>query len=254
MISTEIALIVFTCVFGGALLGMFLRAVTPEHHLSQASQDVIKLGMGLIATMAALVLGLVIATAKSSYDSQDAAVKHSAAKVLLLDRVLANYGPETREARDLLRRTVANRLEAIWPEDRSQPAGLGGAPEVESIAQGIEARILQLAPQNETQRWLRSQALQIGSDIMETRWLMLGGLGGSVPLPFLVVVVFWLTIIFGSFGLFAPRNGTVVTVLFLCALSVAGSIFLILEMDRPFEGLMKISSAPVRYTLSQLGQ
>lgn len=253
MIPTEIALIVFVCVFGGALLGMFLRVLTPEHHLSQDSQDVIKLGMGLIATMAALVLGLVIATAKSSYDTQDAAVKHSAAKVLLLDRVLSNYGPETKETRDLLRRTVANRLDAIWPEDRSQPARLDG-PEVVSSAQGIEARILQLSPQNDAQRWLQSQALQIGSDLMETRWLVLGGLGSSVPLPFLVVVVFWLTIIFGSFGLFAPRNVTVVVVLFLCALSVAGSIFLILAMDQPFEGLMKISSAPLRYTLSHLGQ
>ena len=253
MIPTEIALIVFACVFGGALLGMFLRVLTPEHHLSQDSQDVIKLGMGLIATMAALVLGLVIATAKSSYDTQDAAVKHSAAKVLLLDRVLANYGPETKETRDLLRRTVANRLDAIWPEDRSQPARLDG-PEAVSTAQGIEARILQLSPQNDAQRWLQSQALQIGSDLMETRWLVLGGLGSSVPLPFLVVVVFWLTIIFGSFGLFAPRNLTVVAVLFLCALSVAGSIFLILAMDQPFEGLMKISSAPLRYTLSHLGQ
>jgi hypothetical protein len=253
MIPTEIALIVFACVFGGALLGMFLQVVTPKHHLSQGSQDVIKLGMGLIATMAALVLGLVIATAKSSYDTQDAAVKHSAAKVLLLDRVLANYGPETKETRDLLRRTVASRLDAIWPEGRFQPARFDG-PEAVFAAQGFEARILQLAPQNDAQRWLKSQALQIGSDLMETRWLVLGGLGSSVPPPFLVVVVFWLTIIFASFGLFAPRNVTVVAVLFLCALSVAGAIFLILEMDQPFQGLMKISSAPLRYTLSHLGQ
>jgi hypothetical protein len=89
---------------------------------------------------------------------------------------------------------------------------------------------------------------------MQTRWLTLGGLGASVPVLFLVVVVFWLTIILGSFGLLARRNATVVVVLFLCAVSVAGSIFLILEMDQPFEGLMKISSAPLRYALSQLGQ
>ena len=253
MIPAEIALIVFACVFGGALLGMFLRGVLPEHHLSEDTKDVIKLGMGLIATMAALVLGLVIATAKSAYDTQNAAVKHTAAKPLLLDRVLSNYGPETKETRDLLRRTVASRLDAIWPKDRSQRARVG-APEVEPIAQGIEARILQLSPHNDAQRWLQSQALEIGSDIMQTRWLVLGGLGSSVPVLFLVVVVFWLTIIFGSFGLFAPRNATVVAVLFLCALSVAGSIFLILAMDQPFEGLMKISSAPLRYTLSQLGQ
>ena len=110
MIPTEITLIVFACVFGGALLGMFLRVVLPGHHLSEGSKDVIKLGMGLIATMAALVLGLVIATAKNSYDAQADAVKHTAAKVLLLDRVLSNYGPETKETRELLRRIVANRV------------------------------------------------------------------------------------------------------------------------------------------------
>ena len=253
MTPSAIALLVFACVFGGALLGMFLRGVMPDHHLSEDSKEVIKLGMGLIATMAALVLGLVIASAKSAYDTQEAAVKHTAAKILLLDRMLAHYGPETRETRALLRRTVAARVEAIWPAERAHPARLG-TPEALAAAQGIEARILQLAPQTDLQHWLQDQALQIGSDIAETRWLILGGLSSVVPMPFLVVVVFWLTIIFGSFGLFAPRNGTVVAVLFLCALSVAGSIFLILEMGQPFQGLMKISSAPLRYALSQLGQ
>jgi hypothetical protein len=253
VIPTEIALIVFGCGFGGALLGMVLRGLIPEHHLSEDTKDVIKLGMGLIATMTALVLGLMIASAKSSYDTQDEAVKHTAAKVLLLDRMLSNYGPETTEARELLRRTVASRLEAIWPEDRSQRARLD-APEAALTHRGIEARILQLSPQSDAQRWLQTQALRVSRDIMETRWLVLGSLGSSIPVQFLVVVVFWLMIIFGSFGLFAPRNATVVAVLFLCALSVAGSIFLILEMDQPFEGLMKISSAPLRYTLSHLGQ
>jgi hypothetical protein len=249
----EIALIVFACVFAGAPLGMFLRVLIPQHHLSEGSREVIKLGIGLIATMSALVLGLVIATAKSSYDTHDAAIKHSAAKILLLDRVLSIYGPETKETRDLLRRTVADRLDAIWPEDRFQRARLD-APEAALATHGIQTQILQLSPQNETQRLLRSQALQIGGDIIETRWLIVEGLGSSIPVLFLVVLVFWLTIIFGSFGLFAPRNATVVAVLFLCALSVAGSIFLILEMDQPFEGMMKVSSAPLRYALSHLGQ
>jgi hypothetical protein len=229
---TEIALVVFACVFSGALLGIFLRSLIPEHHLREDTKDVIKLGMGLIATMTALVLGLMIATAKSSYDTQDGAVKHTAAKVLLLDRMLSNYGPETKEARELLRRTVASRLEAIWPEDRSQPARFD-APDAMFTDRGIEARILQLSPRNDGQRWLQTQALRVGRDITETRWLVLGRMASSIPVPFLVVVVLWLTIIFGSFGLFAPRNATVIAVLFLCALSVAGSIFLILEMDQP---------------------
>lgn len=253
MTPTEISLIVFACVFAGALLGMFLRARIPKHHLSADTENVIKLGMGLIATVAALVLGLLIATAKSSYETQDAAVKHTAAKVLLLDHMLANYGPETKDTRHLLRRTVAARLEAIWPEDRSQRARFD-PPGAVPAAETIEAWILQLSPQNDAQRWLQSQALRVGRDIIETRWLVLGGLASSVPVLFLVVVVFWLTIIFGSFGLLAPRNATVVAVFFLASLSVAGSIFLILEMDQPFEGLMKVSSDPIRYALAQLAR
>ena len=153
----------------------------------------------------------------------------------------------------MLRRILASRVSAIWPEDRSKTARLD-APEAARAAQEIEARIMNLLPQTDAQRRLQSQALQISSDIMETRWLILGELDRSVPMPFLLVVVFWLTIIFGSFGLLAPRNITLVAVLFLCGLSVAGSIFLILEMTRPFEGVMKISSAPLRYALARLGQ
>jgi hypothetical protein len=250
---TEIALIVFTCVFAGALLGMFLRGRIPKDHLTADTENVIKLGMGLIATMAALVLGLLIATAKSAYETQDEAVKHTAARVLLLDHMLASYGPETKEVRELLRRTLAARLEAIWPKDRSQHARFD-PHEAAPAATTIETLILQLSPKNDSQRWLQSEALRVGREIMETRWLVVGALGSSVPVLFLVVVVFWLTILFGSFGLFAPRNATVISVLFLCALSVAGSIFLILEMDHPFDGLMKVSSAPIRYALTELGR
>ena len=253
MTSLGIAVIVFGCVFAGAMLGMFLRSILPERHLSDSAKDVVRLAMGLIATMTALVLGLVTASAKSSYDAQVDAVKHSAVKILLLDRLLANYGPETREARVLLRNFVANRVSAIWPEDRFQHVTLE-APEAAFVSQEIEARILRLSPQSEAQRWLQSQALQVGGDLLETRWLMVGERGNSIPLPFLLVVVFWLTIIFASFGLFAPRNGTVVGTLLLCALSVAGAMLLILEMDRPFEGLMKVSGAPLRYALAHLGQ
>jgi len=250
---TEIALIVFACVFAGALLGMFLRDRIPQHHLGADTENVIKLGMGLIATIAALVLGLLIATAKGSYETQDAAVKHTAARVLLLDHMLANYGPETKAARELLRRTVVLRLEAIWPEDRFQQAKFDPYETAPAVTT-IETLILQLSPKNDSQRWLQSEALRVGRDIMETRWLVLGGRGSSVPALFVVVVVFWLTILFASFGLFAPRNLTVIAVLFLCSLSVAASIFLILEMDHPFDGLMKISSDPIRYALTQLGR
>src|SRR6266849_11021403 len=122
MSPTSIAWIVLACVFGGALLGVVLRRVLPEHHLNSDSKDVIKLAMGLTATMAALVLALLISAAKSSYDAQRNEVTQLSANIVLLDRVLAHYGPETKEARAMLKQSVAGMIDRIWPEDRSAVA------------------------------------------------------------------------------------------------------------------------------------
>src|SRR5215510_4327260 len=119
MTSLEIAGIAFVCIFGGALLGMFCRSVLPEHHLNSDSKDVVKVGMGLIATMAALVLGLLTGSAKSAFDTQDAELKQMAANVILLDRALAHYGPETTTIRTQIRSLVAYKLAATWPENGS---------------------------------------------------------------------------------------------------------------------------------------
>jgi hypothetical protein len=124
MNSITVSLIVFTCVFGGALLGMLLRATLPEHHLGSDSKDIVKLGMGLVGTMAALVLGLLVASAKGSFDVQSTELTQMAANVGLLDRALAQYGPETKEARDMLRVVVARLLDEIWSKDRAGPAPL----------------------------------------------------------------------------------------------------------------------------------
>lgn len=251
MSSLAISLTVFACVFGGVLLGMFLRAALPEHHLNPDSKDVVKLGMGLIATMAALVLGLLVASAKNSYDTQRSGLTKMSANIMLLDRVLTHYGPETKEARDLLRRAVVRVLDQMWPEDGSRPAQLQPtAAGAEPLYDEIQA----LAPQNEAQRSIQAKALSISTDLAQTRWLMFGQQGSSIPMPFLVVLVFWLTILFASFGLSAPLNTTVLATLFVCALSVAGAIFLILELDQPFEGVVQVPSAPLRNALAHLGQ
>ncbi len=97
-----ISLIAFGCIFGGMLLGMFLRQVLPEHHLSEESKDVVKLGIGTMATLAALVIGLLIASAKGSFDTLNNGLIKAGSQIILLDRAMAQYGPETREARELL--------------------------------------------------------------------------------------------------------------------------------------------------------
>jgi len=253
MHSLAIASIVFACLFGSALLGLFLRALLPQEHLSPDSKDVVKLAMGLVATMAALVLGLLTASAKSSFDTQNSEVQQSAAHIILLDRALAQYGPEARRLREQLQQVLRFRLAQTWPEDGSVARAVDTAattPTVEAIEGGIRA----LAAQNDAQRGQQTKALALCGGLLETRWLMFAQATNSLPLPFLVVLIFWLALLFASFGLFAPRNATVIVALLLCALAVAGSTFLILEMNQPLTGLIKISSAPLQYALSQLGQ
>ncbi len=251
MSAMSIGWIVMACVFGGVLLGMALRLILPEHHLSADSKDVIKLGMALTATMSALVLALLTNSAKSSYDAQRNELTQLSANIILLDRVLAHYGPESKEARDLLKLSVSGMIDRIWPESRSGRAEL--APN-SAVAEGFFDKIQELSPQNEVQRSLQAQALKMSIDIGQARWLLFEQGGRSIPIPLLVLLVFWVTINFLSFVLFAPHNATVIATLFLCALSVSGAIFLIMELDRPFGGLIQISSAPLRNAIAHLGQ
>jgi hypothetical protein len=246
-----IAGVVFVCTFGGAMLGTWLRGVLPAHHFDKESKDTVMVSIGLIATMTALVLGLVTASAKSAFDDLDAAVKHTAADVLTLDRTLARYGSASTPIRDTLKELVAKRLAAIWPE-----RGVAQEDPIKLARSGerISEQILDLEPQTDEQRWLKTRALESAEDLLKARWVVVSSVGSSIPTPFLVVLIFWLTITFASFGLFAPRNGTVIAALFVCTLSVAGAMFLILEMDSPFQGLTKISADPMRYAFSRLEQ
>jgi hypothetical protein len=224
--------------------------VLPEEHLNTDTKDVVKLGIALIATMAALVLSLRIASAKSTYKTRRNQLLQVSVDIMLLDRVLAHYGAETKEARAMLQRSVAA-IEQFWPENGGRPATLDRrASSVEALYDAIQ----RLSPQSEVQRSLQNQASMIALDLGRTRVLLFEELGNSIPVPFLVVLVFWLCIIFASFGLFAPRNTTVIATFFVCAMSVSGAIFLILELDRSFEGLLQVSSAPLRAALAQLGQ
>jgi hypothetical protein len=252
MSALAIGGVVFACVFGGAVLGMLLRGIVPTHHLSSDSKDVVKLGMGLIATMSALVLGLLIASAKTSHDAQRNELVQVSASVIELDRVLAHYGPEAKPAREQLRRAVLRTLDRAWPENgsRARPAELalaaGGA--------GFYDEIQKFAPQNDAQRSLEAEALRMGSEIGRTRWILFEQRERTIPTPFMVMMVFWLTVLFTSFGLFAPPNTTIVATLLVCALSVSGAIYLVVELDQPFEGLMRLSSVPLQAALGQLGQ
>ena len=250
MNSMAIGWIVFACVFGGALLGMFLRAALPEHHLSAESRDIIKLWMGLVGTISAFVLGLLIASAMGSFNTQRSELTQMSTNVILLDGVLAQYGPETKEARGLLRRAAATAIDRIWLKKGSQ-----SSEEPAGAWTKIFYEIIKVpASQNDAQRLIQAQALSLALNLAQTRWLMFEQRSSQIPRPFLVILLFWITIIFISFGLFARPNATLIASLFVCALSVSGAVYLILDMDQPFGGLIQVSSAPLRDALAHLGQ
>ena len=253
MSSLIIALLVFACIFGGALLGMLLSMILPEHHLCKESRETVKVGAGLIATMAALVLGLLVGSAKSSFDAMDAGMTEVGAKVILLDRVLARYGPETADIRDALRGAVAATIRKFWPEDALAPQNLEAAARAKGV-EPVQARIMELTPKTDMQRLLQSQAVQLSGDLAYLRWMLIERKHRSLPTTFIVMLSFWLSMLFCSFGLFTPRHATVITVLGISALSVAGALFLILEMNSPLEGVIKISSGPLQTALSHLGK
>jgi hypothetical protein len=242
-------LIAFALIFAGALIGVGLRKALPEHHLADDTKDVVRLGTGLIGTIAALVLGLLIASANSSYQTQNGNVQRISADVILLDNLLAQYGPEAQPARELLRRAVGLMAERIWRENSS---GSATQAPFRATAAGEEAfaKIQQLSPQSESQRLLKSRAIELALDVAQTRLLLLQQAGSSIPAPFLAVLIFWLSVIFASFGLFSRLTPVATGALFIAALSASGAIYLIVELGQPFSGFMQISSAPLRNALA----
>jgi hypothetical protein len=251
-----ISIVVFVVVMAGALLGAFVQTALPKHHLSEQSKDMVKVGIGLLVTLSALVLGLLVASAKSSFDTKSEEIQQAASKIILLDRNLRQFGPEAGAARALLRQAVTSKVDLTWVKNEvpgAAPGAPGSKPHVLLIEE-LQDLLRALPATNDAQRLLRMRVLQLTEDLAQTRWLLIEQSGSSIPTPFLVVLVFWLATIAASLGVFAPRNGTVMAVTLICALAVSSAVFLILEMDRPFEGLLRISDIPLRNVIIYLNQ
>jgi hypothetical protein len=251
MNALAVAVVVLACVFGGVLAGLFLRARLPDHHLQDNSKEIIKLGIGVISTMAALVLGLLVSSAKGSFDRTGDELTQAAARIVQLDTVLAQYGVDATEVRGKLRRDYQRTVDALLSQEPSRLAELR-APKTGLGVENVQAAIRALTPAGDDQRLLRSQAQALAEEVGATRALLVLQQHKSISTPLLVVVVAWLTLIFVGFGLFTPRNATVIASLFLCALAVSGAIFLILEMDDPLAGMVRISDEPMRRALAIL--
>src|SRR4051794_23919434 len=251
MSSIAIAAITVMLAFGGMLFGMFLRSLLPEGHLSADTKDIAKVALGLVATISALVLSLMLSTSKAAYDSRSNELVQLSADILLLDRVLAYYGPDAGKARQQLRTAVVEAIGRVWPSDNAIAIGFSAdASEIEALHDDIG----RLRPETEGQHALRVQGLQLVAEISRAGFLLTSHGPRSIPLPFLVVLILWLTVIFAGLGLFAPANPTAMVIFLICALSAAGAIFLILELDDPFVGIIRLSDAPLRLVLGHLGR
>lgn len=253
MSALGIAAIVFVSVLGGGALGSLLGRKLPPDHLSPESKDIVKFGAGFIATMAALVLGLLVASAKNSYDAKATEIEQTAAKIILLDQSLRQYGPETKSVRDRLRAALIERSRLTWVTSESSAVAEGAAPSpTAGHADAIRAAVAALVPANDSQRALQARSLQILDDLLQTRWLFIAQSTEGISTPLLVVLATWLAAIALCTGLYAPRNATVAMVAVVCAVSVSGAIFLIAEMYEPFSGILKISDAPLRTAIGYL--
>lgn len=253
MSQLVIALVLFVFVFGGALVGLWLQGALPEQHLSKETKEVVRLSTALIATISGLVLGLLVSSAKSSFDRFDDELTQNSARIIMLDRTLGEYGPQTGDIRAALKSQYASRMEQLFSADSTESSAADG-PLAVIQEEALDARILALTPVGPAQETLHAQAVALNQEINLTKVLLHAQRADSIPATLLIMLGAWLALIFATFGLFAPRNAVVVAALMACALSTSGAVLLILEMNSPFSGLITLSSAPMQEALQYLGK
>jgi hypothetical protein len=251
MPPVAIGLLAFGLALAGILLGSVMQRMLPKGQLSPDSKEVVKLSLGIVTTLAALVLGLLVASAKTTYSAREGEINQITAYVILLDNLLAKYGEGAQAARASLRKAIPPMVDHIWREAQSVPvqsAPFKASAEGEAFYQQVQ----ELQPTNDMQRGLKQRIIEVALDLAKARLLLFSHLGSSIPFPFLAVLLLWMTILFAGFSLMAPPNTITLASLIVCALSVSAAIFLILGLDQPFSGLMAIESESLMNALSPL--
>lgn len=252
MSSLMIASLMFACILASTFAAMMIARRLPGHHLNSESRDVVKLGLGVIGTLTAMVLSLLVSATKGTYDAQNGTVKELGAQLGVLDRALGQYGPEASKAQAQVRVLAEVVLEQLWPSNGA-PADFNVRP-TKGAWESIFLAVGSLEPQSDSQRLLKSRAQDILIGLGHIRQRLAVNSERSIPTPLLVVLGVWQAVLFAGFGLLAPRNGTTITVLVICMLSISGALFLVMELDRPFAGLVRVSNAPLRSVISHLGE
>jgi len=250
MSNYVIGLISFAAIFGGVLIGRFVANRLPGHHLSSETQSAITVSVAVIGTLSALVLGLMISAANSSFSARSDNVREVSLQLIRIDRNLRRYGPEADDARLALHAWAKAKTQQLFPEKGQEPPSNQGTI---IMLESVQDEILDLEPKNPRQTYLRTLCLTLTSTIIQARWSLETRTGHSIPVPFLILLVFWLSIVFASFGLFAPPNPTTIVMLLLCSVAVSGAIYFIEELDNPASGLIRISPDVMRNAVNEIG-
>jgi hypothetical protein len=247
-----IGIIVFVVISAGASAGWMIKERLPKHHLTDETKSLVSVSMAVVATVSALVLGLLISNANTSFRALGGEVTTLSAEILRLDGMMRRYGPDTASARETLRGYAERKTADLFPDD---PADVRlGNPSTYELLQQLEDMLLALKPANPRDQWWLGQALTLAAKIGDTRWLLAQQVGQGTPKAFLALLVFWLTLLFASFGLFAPRNLMSALTLTLCAVAIAGAVGMILELEKGFGGLIHISPQPMRQAVDAMKQ
>ena len=242
----------FAVIFGGGLLGFLLSRRLPERYNDPGTRAVVTTAMRTVSLLSALVLGLLVATAKNKFDSNNAQTERFAADVMSLNRELVNYGADATDIRALLHRYVVAKIALNWPSlDSPKPAPDDPLPW--RLIDEVQQKLRALHPQSEEQRATLSGALQIAADFTRSSWLQKAQEADHVPQPFVLILMIWLFLLFVGIGLFAPRNAVTVTALLVTALSIASAIALIDDLDAPYRGFVVVSPQPMQRALAEIG-
>jgi hypothetical protein len=251
--SLLIVFIIFVFMLSGIALGSYLRIALPDHYTKDDSKDILIVAAGTMGTLIALIIGLLVTSAKDTYDAANLRITQGGAKVITLDYYLSRYGTNAKRERELLRQAIASGIKRIWPDESSQGADLAKMEKATEIAD-VYNSIRELSPKNDSQMYLQTEALKLCADIMQSRWLLIEESQTDLPRIFFIILTFWLTVLFAQFGLLAPQNQAAKAALFVCTISMSSAIFLILELNHPLEGFIKIPSAPMQTVLALIGK
>jgi hypothetical protein len=249
MASPVIGLASFLVIFGGALLGMLAGRLLPDHHLSDQTRAAVSVSLAIVGTLSALVIGLMISSANNSFSSRSHEVTGISVDLIRMDRQMRRYGSEADDARAKLRIYAMAKMQELFPKPEDPPRTNEATIE---MLEAMQDAILSLTPTDERHRWIRSELLTLSASLAQTRWQLDEQTGSDIPVPFIILLILWLAIVFASFGLFAPVNGIVIVSLCLSSMAVAGGIMMILELDSPFYGLIHVSGEPLRNALAQI--